>query len=276
MANPKAKAKKQPAKKPKPKQPKQSPAKPAAKLKAKPTPAKPTKASAMPTANAKAKNLKAKPTKSTKLARTAQPMPTKSPARPAAKAKPTKPQPTKPRHDDEDAEGRALFGAEAGGDAVARAIAGDVEAIFEAAGSITDEGERDLMAYRLLAIAADFGSEEAHEALGDMLEASTLRYDDDHGAQGDVHFELALEYLTGTGGLPRDLERGRAHLVEARRCSYPEQIQHGAQRLGDARKRLDAEGLAAFDAIYNGRQVLDDDDDDDDGGGSDDDDDYSA
>ncbi|MBX3157824.1 MAG: hypothetical protein KF773_17785 [Deltaproteobacteria bacterium] len=271
MANPKAKAKKQPAKKPKPKQPKQSPAKPAAKLKAKPTPAKPTKASAMPAANAKAKNLKAKPTKSTKLARKAQPMPTKSPARPAAKAKPTK-----PRHDDEDAEGSALFGAEAGGDAVARAIAGDIEAIFEAAGAITDEGERDLMAYRLLAIAADFGSEEAHEALGDMLEASTLRYDDDHGAQGDVHFELALEYLTGTGGLPRDLERGRAHLVEARRCSYPEQIQHGAQRLGDARKRLDAEGLAAFDAIYNGRQVLDDDDDDDDGGGSDDDDDYSA
>jgi hypothetical protein len=127
------------------------------------------------------------------------------------------------------------------------------------------------MLYRWLAIAADFGSKKADRAMDDMLEVSDLRHDDDHGAQGDAHFELAISYLTGSDGLPRHLEHARDHLLHARRCDYPEQIQEGARFVADARKRLDAEARVVFDAVYNGQPLSAQDDDDD---GDDDDDDY--
>jgi len=141
------------------------------------------------------------------------------------------------------------------------AIAGDVEGLF---GLMDGEAEndRDGLVYKWLVVASDFGHDNADEYIDGLLEASSLRYDDDQFETGNAHWELAQAYLTATEGLPRDLERGRTHLEEAKTRHYPMSVQGSDKMIADARAPLPADARAVFDAVYDGSPPGADDDDD--------------
>ena len=140
------------------------------------------------------------------------------------------------------------------------AIAGDIEGLFGLMDGEPD-GDRDVLAYKWLAVASDFGHEEADDAIDDLLEASSLRFDDDQFLTGNAHWELGLAYLGGRDGLPRDLDRAREQLLAAQDRHYPVSIADGDKMLADLRRGLPADALAVVDAIYDGRPTDEDDED---------------
>jgi hypothetical protein len=92
---------------------------------------------------------------------------------------------------------------------------GDVETLLRI--SDGDAGsDRDVVAYRWLCVAADFGHRKAEGALEDLLETSSLR-DDDGSRVAAVHRELAAAYARGKGGLPRDALKAKRHAAAAGR-----------------------------------------------------------
>ena len=137
------------------------------------------------------------------------------------------------------------------------AIEGDIEELMELiAGGVDgapedeDDGERDRLVYKWLVVASDFGHPPADDYLVDWLEGSSLRFDDDNFATGHTHWELGLAYLAATEGLPRDLERGRAHLAEAKQRDYPMSAQGSVEVIAAARRSLAPDAAAVLDAIY--------------------------
>jgi hypothetical protein len=85
---------------------------------------------------------------------------------------------------------------------------GDLDAIF----ALTREG-RDRDAYKWLSAALDFGHDD-DDLVGDVLETTSMRFDDSGFERGAAHWELAVAYLEGDDGLPRDLALAAAHLDE--------------------------------------------------------------
>ncbi|WP_018353390.1 hypothetical protein [Longispora albida] len=112
------------------------------------------------------------------------------------------------------------------------------------------DGNGDLLAYRWLHVARDFGHDAADELIDDLLEVSSLRYDDDQFAVGSEHFGLGLAYLTGRDGLPVDPELAGRHLAEARELGWPVHAEGGDQLLAEARAGLSGPGLTAFTQIF--------------------------
>jgi hypothetical protein len=94
------------------------------------------------------------------------------------------------------------------------ARSGDLDGIFELMDQDGAE-DNDRLAYKWLSAAADFGHEEAEERLDDLLEVSSLRYDDDGFIVAFAHWELGVAYLAGDHGLAVDLALGDKHLTEA-------------------------------------------------------------
>ncbi|MFI1380576.1 hypothetical protein [Embleya sp. NPDC020886] len=112
------------------------------------------------------------------------------------------------------------------------------------------EEDLDELVYKLLCVASDFGHEEAADLIDDLLETSSLRYDDDGFVQGNAHFELALAYLRGSDGLPADPEKAREHLGTARDCHWPLGADGGETLLAAARAVLSPPQRVVFDGIY--------------------------
>lgn len=138
---------------------------------------------------------------------------------------------------------------------VAMARDGRLDALFAELNGLEghdggDDGDADDLAYKLLWVAVDFGHDHAGDMIDDLLETSSLRYDDDCFHQGNAHFELGLAYLTGSDGLPPDPERARAHLLKARSCHWPEHVHEGEVLLSRARAVLSARQSAVFDEVY--------------------------
>lgn len=128
---------------------------------------------------------------------------------------------------------------------------GELDAVV---GLLADSGGKDEdldeLAYKLFCVASDCGHEEAADLIDDLLEASSLRYDDDQFVQGNAHFELALAYLRGSDGLPADPELAREHLTEARDCHWPWGVDGGETLLAAARAILSPPQRVVFDGIY--------------------------
>lgn len=142
------------------------------------------------------------------------------------------------------------------------AKAGKIEAIFKLVGVAADggdedededdpgdTGEADDLAYKWLQVAADFGHEEAEEAADDMLETSSLRYDDGQMVQGLIHLELGEQYLAGKGPLPVDFEHARRHLGIARELKV-DKTTDVAKGFDATRRKLGAEARAVFDGVF--------------------------
>ena len=142
----------------------------------------------------------------------------------------------------------------------ALALAGDVEGLVVAIRPYErDDGINDMLMYKWLEVAADHGPTAKHrkaaESLSsDLLESSSLRYDDDQIATGDAHFELGVAYLTGADGLPRDLTRAADQLEMAKERYFPWSIQGADKLLAKTRKNLPSDARAAFDRIYDGKR----------------------
>lgn len=99
-------------------------------------------------------------------------------------------------------------------DYAALARTGDLDSLF----GLMDLDARttnDRLAYKWLCAASDFGHEAAEDRIAEVLEVSSLRYDDDAYETAAAHWELACAYLEGTDGLPIDLVLARKHLVVA-------------------------------------------------------------
>ncbi|MBO6939366.1 MAG: hypothetical protein JJ863_30630 [Deltaproteobacteria bacterium] len=129
------------------------------------------------------------------------------------------------------------------------AIAGNIDALW-ALMDLDSSSDADRQAYKWLCVASDFGHREADERIGDVLEVSSLRYDDDGYEQASAHFELGLAYLEGGEGLPEDLRLARQHLEEAFDAHTIEQIMAGTARHYDMdaiRARLDEWSLAELE-----------------------------
>jgi hypothetical protein len=131
------------------------------------------------------------------------------------------------------------------------AMAGDLDVLLGLMDGVP-ETDRDATAYKWLAVASDFGHEDADEILGDLQESSSLRYDDDHFVSGNAHWEIGLAYLTASDGLPRDLDKARSQLASAKESHYPMSVQESDTMQAQARARLAPDALAIFDAVYAG------------------------
>jgi len=145
----------------------------------------------------------------------------------------------------------------------ALAMAGDLEAldeIFDAAygGDEDDDDGYDAAPelYKWLLVAADLAPtakqrKAADEGSRDLCESTSLRYDDDQILTGNAHWDVAIAYLTGADGLPRDLSRARSQLAEAKERNYPYVINGAVKILAATRKALDPEALAVFDTVFD-------------------------
>ena len=129
------------------------------------------------------------------------------------------------------------------------AQAGDLDALLARMDDVPEE-DRDEAAYKWLNVAVDFGHGEADERIADLMEGSSLRFDDDQFLTGNAHWELGLAYLTGGDSLPCDLVKAATHLEAARDCGYPMSIEEGDEMIFDARKQLSGNARATFDAVY--------------------------
>jgi hypothetical protein len=126
---------------------------------------------------------------------------------------------------------------------------GDLDAIFELMDQDGAE-DNDRLAYKWLCAAADFGHEEADERLGDLLETSSLRYDDDGFIVAFAHWELGVAYLAGDHGLAVDLALGDKHLNEALSRHSLDMVSGSAGEPSAAaivRDRLSPEALHLFE-----------------------------
>ncbi|WP_412543228.1 hypothetical protein R8Z50_12370 [Longispora sp. K20-0274] len=134
-------------------------------------------------------------------------------------------------------------------DYVDMARRGDLDALARLSDGDPD-GDGDLLAYRWLNVARDFGHPAADELIDDLLEVSSLRYDDDQFAVGSEHFGLGVAYLVGRHGLPVDPERAGRHLEEARELGWPAHVEDGDQLLAEARAGLSGPGLTVFTRVF--------------------------
>ena len=134
------------------------------------------------------------------------------------------------------------------------AMAGDLPKLMGLMNNIPED-DRDQTAYKWLAVASDFGNEDAEDVMGDLLEATSLRFDDDQLLTGNAHWELGVAYLTGTDGLPRDLEKAAAQLASAHERGSPMSVQESDAMLASTRARLAPDALAVFDAVYGGESL---------------------
>jgi len=118
-----------------------------------------------------------------------------------------------------------------------------------------DESEDNAdLAYKWLQVSADFGHKKAAKAADDLLESSSLRYDDGGGVQGLIHFELGRAYLLGEDGLRVNLAKARSHLEFARTLDIASTVDL-AQELKRLRKRLGkTQGNALLEAIFFEKQ----------------------
>lgn len=73
----------------------------------------------------------------------------------------------------------------------------------------------DYKAYKWLWVAKNFGSMRVDALIEDIEEISSLKYDDDGYKKANVHYELAIAYLSGDEGLPVDLFFAEEHLKMA-------------------------------------------------------------
>ncbi|MBP9207570.1 MAG: hypothetical protein KBG28_26635 [Kofleriaceae bacterium] len=113
---------------------------------------------------------------------------------------------------------------------LAMARAGKVDAIV-ASCDLDADGDADRLAYKWLVVASDLGhKKKAVAAIGDVLEWSSLRYDDDGYETASAHWELAVAYLEGSAGLSVDLRRARAHLEDAFRLHDLDGLSSGTSR----------------------------------------------
>ena len=87
---------------------------------------------------------------------------------------------------------------------------GDLAAICDLM-DLDSSSSADRDVYKWLCAAEDFGH-DADDAIEDVLEVSSLRYDDDGYVQAAAHWELARAYLLGDEGLPVDLTLAEKHL----------------------------------------------------------------
>ncbi|MEO6775759.1 MAG: hypothetical protein ABI467_22555 [Kofleriaceae bacterium] len=126
---------------------------------------------------------------------------------------------------------------------------GDLDALLARMDDVPEE-DRDETAYKWLHVAVDFGHAEADERIADLMEGSSLRFDDEQIVTGNAHWELGLAYLTGGESLPRELDKATMHLEAARASGYPMSIESGDEMIADARMRLSRDARAAFDAVY--------------------------
>ncbi len=91
---------------------------------------------------------------------------------------------------------------------------GDLDALFGLM-DVDSKTTNDRLAYKWLCVASDFGHGDAAALIDDVLEVSSLRYDDDQYETAAAHWEIASAYLEGIEGLPVDLGLAKKHLREA-------------------------------------------------------------
>lgn len=116
---------------------------------------------------------------------------------------------------------------------------GDLKALFAIA-DLEAATSNDRKAYKWLNAASDFGHRRASSYISDVLEVTSLRYDDSGAEQAAAHWELATSYLEGTDGLPRDLRLAKKHLKRTfERFSSLEEINQCVSDKYDATPLLD-------------------------------------
>ena len=118
---------------------------------------------------------------------------------------------------------------------------GDLDAIMSLSNN-SPGGWEDAQAYKWLVAAEDFGHKGATAKIADLLEISSLRYDDGNMLTGHMHYELALAYLTGGDGLPLDLAKARKNLALSL-----DGIQNIDLDFASDRQKLGGDALRVFD-----------------------------
>lgn len=119
-----------------------------------------------------------------------------------------------------------------------------------------DDGEEgsgssaaDDAAYKWLHVAADFGADEAREMADDMLETSSLRYDDEGMSVGLIHLELGQAYLSGDAPFSVDHAKAKYHLEIAKDAKI-DTTTDVADGFDAFRKKLDEGACAIFDGYF--------------------------
>jgi hypothetical protein len=120
---------------------------------------------------------------------------------------------------------------------------GNLDAIMALSNNSPGSWE-DAQAYKWLVAAEDFGHKGATAKIADLLEISSLRYDDGNMLTGHMHYELALAYLTGGDDLPLDLAKARKNLALSL-----EGIQNIELDFASDRKKLSGDALRVFDEL---------------------------
>ena len=133
---------------------------------------------------------------------------------------------------------------------------GDVDSLLglcSAPGGDGDEEdvdtEGDETAYKWLLVATDFGHKKAASAADDMLEWSSLRYDDGALLQGLIHLELGQAYLSGASGLPKDEKKARKHLERAKKLAV-HKTTDAEKDFPKFRKKVGAASAKIFDEYF--------------------------
>ena len=133
---------------------------------------------------------------------------------------------------------------------------GDVDALLELCSAAQDDdaeegdSEGDEMAYKWLLVAADFGHKKAADAANDMLEWSSMRYDDGALLQGLIHLELGQAYLSGDDGLPKDEKKARSHLAFAKKLDV-HKTTDAAKDFPKFRKKVGAASAKIFSEYFS-------------------------
>jgi hypothetical protein len=218
-----------------------------AKAKKKPTKAAAKKSSAKPAKKSVGKS-KPKPAPAKKsVVKAGKSTPKPAPAKAAKHAAPPKAvAKKKPAAPKKAPAQKAAVSAHSGEELAKVAMSGDLKVLY---GLVNGAPNRDLVAYKWLAVASDFGHADADEMLASLRE--TLSDADAQTGTGAAHFELGLAYLTGGDGLPTDHDKARSQLASAKERDYPGDDTTAASILQRGRGRLDSDALAVFDAVYD-------------------------
>lgn len=120
----------------------------------------------------------------------------------------------------------------------ALAVKGDVDALFAIA-DLDVDSDHDRLAYKWLSAASDLGhAKKANPLIEDVLEVTSLRYDDDRYETSSAHYELAALYLEGAGGLPFNLKLAKSNLEQAFELHDLEGLSDGTSRTYSAKALL--------------------------------------
>lgn len=137
---------------------------------------------------------------------------------------------------------------------------GDVDGILDLAGAYLNDdedyddeddesAEGDDLAYKWLLISSDFGHKKAGEAADDMLESSSLRYDDGQMRIGLIHLEIAEQYLSGKEILPANIAHAKRHLAIAKKLEV-HKTTNVAKDFNAIRRRLPTEAQVVFNSFF--------------------------